>query len=80
LYDLGFASKDNQIIATYLHGIFDDNNALNKLMAWAGAEVKASTSFIEQQNMALDKLADSLEKNLNMPLLEELTTQWNEKI
>lgn len=79
LYDLGFASKDNQIIATYLHGIFDDNNALNKLMGWAGAEVQASTSFIEQQNVAIDKLADSLEKNLNMPLIEELTTQWDGK-
>ncbi|WNC74296.1 cobyric acid synthase [Thalassotalea psychrophila] len=74
---LGFESHDQQIIATYLHGLFENPDALSLLMKWAGASIAKSQSFKEQQNYALNTLADSVEQHLNMPLINKLTTQWN---
>lgn len=74
---LTYQSGDQQIIATYVHGIFDETDSLQQLMQWAGAKISANTSYIEQQNIALDKLADSVAEHLNMPLINTLTTNWN---
>ncbi len=74
---LAYESADQQIIATYLHGLFDQAEALQQVMLWAGAKVSGQYSFIEQQNAALDKLADSVSSNLNMPLINTLAKNWN---
>lgn len=74
---LGFVSQDQQIIATYLHGLFDGGEALTLLMKWAGANIEPAQSFKEQQNNALNTLADSVEQHLDMDLINTLTKKWN---
>ena len=76
--ELGYKSDDNQIIATYLHGLFDEPQALALLMQWAGAKVEQATSFKEQQNHAIDMLADSVEQHLDMDLIYKLAKQFSE--
>ncbi|WNC70107.1 cobyric acid synthase [Thalassotalea nanhaiensis] len=74
---LGFESQDQQIIATYLHGLFDCPDALSLIMKWAGANIERTQSFNELQNNALNTLADSVEQHLDMAKIITLTKQWN---
>ncbi|WOH38053.1 cobyric acid synthase [Thalassotalea fonticola] len=74
---LGFVSQDQQIIATYLHGFFDNSAALRLLMKWAGVDIEQVQSFKEQQNNALNTLADSVEQHLDMGRINQLTSQWS---
>ncbi len=63
----GAISHDRQILATYLHGLFDSPQALNTLLTWAGAETTAQgfdiNSLREQQ---LERLADTFETHLDI--------------
>jgi len=68
----GAISSDGQIIATYLHGVFESAQALSALLGWAG--LKAAQSFdyqlIREQN--IERLADTLEAHLDMPRIMQL--------
>lgn len=65
----GYLSDDKQIFATYIHGLFDEPQACELLLNWAGlgsdhgAALFDVKTYREQQ---LDKLADTLEKNLDI--------------
>ncbi|WP_068546576.1 cobyric acid synthase [Thalassotalea crassostreae] len=74
---LGYQSNDQQILATYLHGIFDNHDALSLIMQWAGVTINKAPSFVEQQNTAIDKLADSVEQHLDIAHIQSLTMNWH---
>lgn len=74
---IAYESADQQIIATYLHGLFDSAVAMQQFMLWAGTSITEKFSFIEQQNAAIDKLADSVETHLDMALINTLANTWN---
>ncbi len=76
LFSLGFISIDQQIIGTYLHGLFDEFTALEQIMNWVGAQINPGPSFEQQQNAALDTLADAFEQHVDMNKINELTTTW----
>lgn len=75
-FHLGLISADQQIFATYLHGIFDNPNTLMQIAAWAGATVAKPESLAQQQNKAIDRLADTLEQHLNIEQISKLAEQW----
>ncbi|RYZ91765.1 MAG: cobyric acid synthase [Moraxellaceae bacterium] len=60
----GAISEDNQIIGTYLHGLFDSAGAAKKMMLWAGASIQEITSLNEFREQELNRLADVVEKNI----------------
>jgi adenosylcobyric acid synthase len=65
----GAVSADGQILATYLHGLFDEPDALTALLDWAGlaqAEAFDVAAVCEQQ---LERLADMLEADLDVDRL-----------
>ena len=67
----GAISSDKQIMGTYLHGIFDQPEVANKLLAWAGlinhdAEKEIQVSKYQQQEIELDRLANVLEQHLDL--------------
>jgi adenosylcobyric acid synthase len=68
----GAISDDGQIIATYLHGVFESPAACSALLHWAGLpDVQAfDYHLLREQN--LERLADSLEKHLDMPRVLQL--------
>ena len=70
----GAISGDGQIVATYLHGVFESPQACAALLDWAG--LKASQAFdyhaLREQN--IERLADTLEAHLDMPRI----LQWLE--
>jgi len=73
----GYVSNDNQIAGSYLHGLFDEPAALQLIIEWAGATVTLPSSYEQQQNTAIDALADACEQHLHLTQLNNILTQWN---
>ncbi|KXB31512.1 cobyric acid synthase [Dechloromonas denitrificans] len=61
----GAISDDNQVFATYCHGLFDHPDALTALLAWAGMTESAQVDFAARREADLDRLADSVEAALD---------------
>ncbi len=66
----GAISRDGQILATYAHGLFDQPGALSALLAWAGLEKPQTVDLNAVREAAIDRLADSLEANLDWEKLD----------
>jgi len=68
----GAISADNQIFATYCHGVFDHPQALSALLAWAGMQESEAVDFAARREADLDRLADSVEAALDWEKLGDL--------
>lgn len=66
----GARSMDDQILGTYLHGVFDHPAALHVLLQWAGLQTHAEIDFIELRERSIDRIADAA-----IPLFEALSKQ-----
>ena len=65
----GAISADNQVLGTYLHGLFDHPDSSAALLAWAGLE---TTQVVDQRDIRetqLNRLAAELEEHLDCALL-----------
>jgi len=62
----GAQSPDGQILATYLHGLFDSPAALHCLLEWAGLQVENHFDINAVREQQLERLADTLEAHLDM--------------
>lgn len=65
----GALSEDNQIMGTYLHGVFDSAQAAHKIMQWAGVELQASLAIDELREQELERLAAEVEAVLDISWL-----------
>ena len=61
----GAISADNQIFATYCHGVFDHPEALSGLLGWAGLQDAEVVDFAARREADLNRLADSVEAALD---------------
>ncbi len=68
-YSDGAISADNQILGTYIHGLFDSQLACQALLSWAGLVQVQSVDYAAVRNFHIDRLADALENNLNLDLI-----------
>jgi len=68
----GAISDDGQIIATYLHGLFDSAEACNALLRWAGLSEAKTPDYRARCEADLERLADMVERHLDMTKLREL--------
>ncbi|KAF7597776.1 MAG: cobyric acid synthase CobQ [Candidatus Dactylopiibacterium carminicum] len=57
----GAISADNQILGTYLHGLFDTPAACDALLAWAGLTDAASPDITALREASIERLADTLD-------------------
>ncbi len=69
----GAISSDNQIMGTYVHGIFDQPEACNALLQWCGLRAEGegvgqAVDYQRHRQQQLDRLADMVE--------EHLDTEW----
>ena len=67
----GVISDDDQIMGTYLHGIFDQTSALSSLLKWAGLNETTSFDYKALREQELDRLADEMKKHIDIDLLLE---------
>lgn len=68
----GLISNDNQIIGTYLHGLFDKPSAANALLAWAGLENNEAANLDDIREQQLERLADTIEQSLSPAFIDSL--------
>jgi adenosylcobyric acid synthase len=69
----GALSADGQVLATYLHGVFDVPEACAALLAWAGLERPMALDYGALREASIDRLADAMTEHLNIErLLAEL--------
>ncbi len=61
----GIVSADDQVFATYCHGVFEHPDALTALLAWAGLQETVQVDFAARREADLDRLADSVEAALD---------------
>ena len=68
----GARSADGQIIATYLHGVFDEPTALASLLRWAGVSDAAPLDMHALREVSFERLADAVETHLDVQMLNAL--------
>jgi adenosylcobyric acid synthase len=67
----GARSTDDQVLATYLHGIFELPEACNELLRWMGLADARAVDQRTVREAAIDRLADSAEAHLDLGRLLE---------
>ena len=71
----GAISPDGQVLATYLHGVFDHPEACRALLQWAGLADPQAIDLNALREASLERLADTLEQHLDMTrLLAQIRT------
>ena len=71
----GAISPDGQILATYLHGLFDAPEACRALLAWAGVRDAQAQDYAALREASLERLADTCEAHLDLAGLFEALRQ-----
>lgn len=64
----GAYSADNQVMGTYMHGLFDHADATQALLKWAGLDTQASIDLDEIREQQLDRLATSIREHCQLPI------------
>ncbi|CAN8141174.1 Cobyric acid synthase [uncultured Thiomicrorhabdus sp.] len=70
----GLISADNQILVTYLHGLFDSPSGLQTLLNWAGAEDTENFDLPLFREQQINRLADCFEKHLDIENILQLAS------
>ncbi|OJA40204.1 cobyric acid synthase CobQ [Burkholderia ubonensis] len=65
----GARSDDGQILATYVHGLFDTPDACAALLAWAGLDAAERIDYPALREASLERLADTFAAHLDLPAL-----------
>ncbi|MBS0512537.1 MAG: cobyric acid synthase [Proteobacteria bacterium] len=65
----GARSADDQILGTYMHGLFDAPAALAALLEWAGGQAVATVDLAARREVDLDRLADAVEAHVDLAAL-----------
>ncbi|MEF1289491.1 cobyric acid synthase [Vibrio sp. M260118] len=62
----GTISDCNQVLGTYLHGIFDNSDAVAAICQWMGVEDITEVDHSKNQQLAIDRIADAIEQHLDL--------------
>ena len=65
----GAISDDNQIMGTYLHGLFESSEACEAILKWAGLNNVKTIQYRDQREEHIDRLADAMEESIDMEYL-----------
>jgi adenosylcobyric acid synthase len=74
----GALSSDGQILGTYLHGVFDEPQALAALLAWVGVSSAAPMDMHALREASIDRVADAVEAHLDTSTLLRMLTSHRE--
>ena len=65
----GVISDDKQIIGSYLHGLFEEDEACQALLSWAGVKQVEGINYHLLREAGIDRIADSFEECVDMQAL-----------
>lgn len=66
----GAISLDEQILGTYLHGLFDSPVACKKILHWAGIDISTAVALDDLRENELNRLASVVEGSLKLDFLQ----------
>jgi len=69
----GSVNHDNNVLGTYLHGLFDEASSCQAILQWAGVKSGESIDLDTIREQQLERLADCLEQNLEPELFTALS-------
>ncbi|WP_298442791.1 cobyric acid synthase [uncultured Ferrimonas sp.] len=72
----GALSGDGNVLGTYLHGVFDQPEACDLLLRWAGMTQGGAIDPKQLQQQGIDRLADALESSLQLDRLFMPLPSW----
>ncbi|UTV29974.1 cobyric acid synthase [Photobacterium atrarenae] len=72
----GQIAFNGQVFGTYLHGIFEQREACDAILAWAGLTATQTPDFDVLREQQIDRLADAIEQHMD---LARLWPQWQDK-
>ncbi|MCF6235771.1 MAG: cobyric acid synthase [Gammaproteobacteria bacterium] len=62
----GAISNDQQILGTYLHGLFESTKACHALLQWAGLTQPEFFDYHQRRDQDIDRIADEIEKQVDL--------------
>lgn len=68
----GAISADGQVLATYLHGLFEGSHSCAALLRWAGLEDAQTIDYDALRERDIERLADLVEQHLDTARLRQL--------
>ncbi len=68
----GLVSQCGQVLGTYLHGIFDQSEATQSILSWAGLRSDEAIDWKVEQDQQLDRLAECLDRHLRADFLNNM--------
>ncbi|MCY1465453.1 Cobyric acid synthase [compost metagenome] len=68
----GAISDDGQILATYLHGLFEGSQSCAALLRWAGLADAQAIDYEALRERDIERLADLVEQHLDTAHLRAL--------
>ena len=68
----GVISEDNQIIGSYLHGLFEQPAACQALLQWAGLTHAEPINYLALREAGIERIADSVEAHIDIKNLMKL--------
>lgn len=75
----GAISDDNAIAGTYLHGLFDSDNACKAILRWAGLHDAEGVDYGALREKNVERLADAMVQYVDMEKVEAIMTNKREK-
>ena len=72
----GLLSDDGQIAGCYLHGLFDQPEALQLFMSWLGYDVSKSPSIEILEEQAIERVSQACQTHLDMVKIKQIVTEW----
>lgn len=67
----GAISQDNQVMGTYLHGLFDRKEALKGFLDWLAVDSSQTVDYRGFREANINLLADAVERYLNLDIVFE---------
>lgn len=68
----GCVSQDQNVIGTYIHGLFDTPSACSEILRWAGLDSDQAIDIAAEREQQLDRIADCLQQHLRADFLDQL--------
>jgi len=75
----GSISEDQQILGTYLHGIFESAKGCQEILRWAGLHQAEPLDYAALREQGIDCLADAIEASLDVAQLRSLIPELTGK-
>jgi adenosylcobyric acid synthase len=68
----GAISADDQVLGSYLHGLFDDPQAQAALLRWAGMHGAVAVDVAAEREASIERLADTIDAHMDTTALSTL--------